>query len=160
MAFLNSLCLLVFSVSHSLNVHVVDVLIHARDTLVAFNSQFDEATVAPVCAPRVLHEPVVLRLDLHVSAASPVWLVTLLVWRQILVRFALTTLACISFTFLRLSALLLCLVWVSFALVQANDDDTVVEFGRALVFGAEDAGLVVAPAFAAGSDSYRHWSIL
>ena len=61
-----------FSLVHAvLPVHVLDVGVHAADATALANGDFDEAGVAPVCAPRVLTLPVVV-LALGILQASSV----------------------------------------------------------------------------------------
>lgn len=61
-----------FSFVHAvLPVHVLDVGVHAADAAALANGDLDEASIAPICAPRVLTLPVVV-LALGVLQASSV----------------------------------------------------------------------------------------
>jgi type III secretory pathway component EscS len=180
------------------------VLIHARDTVAALDSQLDETIVTPVGSPRVLHDPVCLILSNPIGVAAAVGVVisisvsppepsatlhiapfaaqavrppisliglqllsiasarssTALSSRSLSAEVLLIEIIIIIIVIIVIVVIVIIVVAIVTRLVQADNDDSVVDTLRAVVGSAEDSCLVEPPAAIASSYSDGHGALI
>lgn len=124
------------------NVDLLNILVHARDTDISFDSKTNEAIVTPVRAPRVLNDPVVLVITRRAFGLNRRVSATFAIGHAISVSFEflvfIRALFSSSFATSGLSALSIELLRATFVVstssnVQADNNDTVVKAGRAAI---------------------------